>query len=207
VVDGNVIRVLARLHARAGDARRGETARRLHADAGALLDRRRPGLSNEAVMELGQTVCLPRAPRCGECPLESGCAARAQGRPEAYPKRRATGKPRRERQEVFLVRSGARLLLVRRAAPGALRGLYVLPGADPAIRPGRRLAEVRHSIMDRRIRLLVREGTLERDLPAGARWVGLGRLGSVPCSSQVQKALRAAYGVTGTGRPSGPTAT
>jgi len=209
VVDGNVIRVLARLHARAGDPRRGETARRLHADAEALLDRRRPGLSNEAVMELGQTVCLPRAPRCGDCPLETGCAARARGRAEAFPERRVARAPRRERQEAFLVRSGARLLLVRRAGEGALRGLFVLPSPDPAIRPGPLLAEVRHSIMDRRITLLVREGTLQRDPPAGARWVALDGLDAVPCSSQVPKALRAAglYPTSGTGRPSGPTAT
>ena len=92
VLDGNVERVMARRLAQAEDPKRGAPRARLVAAAAALLDPSRPGDSNQALMELGATVCLPRQPRCLLCPLRPGCAAAAEGRPELYPP------PRRRRQ-------------------------------------------------------------------------------------------------------------
>lgn len=89
VLDGNVARVLARLEAARGKLRAPRPWRRLEARAQALLDRRAPGDWNQAMMELGAVVCLPRAPRCTECPVAGWCRARALGIAERLPARRA----------------------------------------------------------------------------------------------------------------------
>jgi len=86
VVDGNVTRVAARLLALDEDPTRGEGARRVRALARALLDPAAPGDANQALMELGATVCRPRGPRCRECPLAPGCRARVKGEPERWPR-------------------------------------------------------------------------------------------------------------------------
>lgn len=84
-LDGNVARVVARLEARKGSltdaAFRGGIERRLES----LLSPRRPGDFNQALMELGQIICLPRSPRCPECPIRRWCRARQLGTPEAFP--------------------------------------------------------------------------------------------------------------------------
>jgi A/G-specific adenine glycosylase len=84
-LDGNVARVVARLEARKGsltDASfRGAIDRRLES----LLSPRRPGDFNQALMELGQIICLPRSPRCPECPIRRWCRAREVRTPEAFP--------------------------------------------------------------------------------------------------------------------------
>ena len=85
VLDGNVERVMARRLALAQDPKRGASRARLLDAAAALLDPARPGDSNQALMELGATLCLPRQPRCQRCPLRPGCGAAAAGRPELYP--------------------------------------------------------------------------------------------------------------------------
>jgi A/G-specific adenine glycosylase len=93
VLDGNVARVLARMGAVRGDLRVPATWRKLEATAQDLLARNAPGDWNQAMMELGATVCTPKSPRCGECPVEKWCRARHLGIAEELPsarKKRAT---------------------------------------------------------------------------------------------------------------------
>ena len=78
-VDGNVIRVTSRLSAEVGDIGASATTKRLTAFAQQLLDHSNPGRHNQAMMELGATICLPRSPNCKECPVASHCSARTQG--------------------------------------------------------------------------------------------------------------------------------
>ena len=85
VLDGNVARVLARIAAKPWSVRRPADAKVLWEMAGALLDPRSPGDWNQALMELGATVCTPRAPRCNACPARRSCRAHAAGREEDYP--------------------------------------------------------------------------------------------------------------------------
>ena len=141
VVDGNVVRVVSRLLAREGDGRdaraRAEMAALL---APAVAASGAPGDFNQALMELGETLCVPKAPRCGECPLAAACRARALGAPERYPaKREAKPLPVR-RFLAFVLRDAAgRVLLVRRPPGGLLGGLRELPMAPHpagARRPG-----------------------------------------------------------------------
>ncbi|HET9551996.1 MAG TPA: A/G-specific adenine glycosylase, partial [Anaeromyxobacteraceae bacterium] len=84
-VDGNVARVLARLALVAGDPAAAPVRRRLQALAEALVDPVRPGDWNQALMELGATLCVKPAPRCERCPVAPLCEARRAGRERSVP--------------------------------------------------------------------------------------------------------------------------
>lgn len=87
VLDGNVARVVARLFRLRGNLHQPEFRRSVEAELAGLLSRRQPGDFNQALMELGQTVCLPRGPVCPACPLASWCEACQSENPEAFPYR------------------------------------------------------------------------------------------------------------------------
>lgn len=129
-LDGNALRVLARLTAEAEPIDRADVRERLRRVAERLLCRDDPGGFNQALMELGATVCLPRRPRCGDCPLAPACAARAAGLADRLPRRRPRAAPAEERRVAALARDGAgRVLLGRRPPGGLLGGLWELPAA------------------------------------------------------------------------------
>ena len=126
-VDGNIARILARLLALEEPIARarGEIA----AAARALAPSRRAGDFAQALMDIGATLCRPRNPDCGSCPLAEDCAAFRAGTPEAYP-RRAEAKPRPRRQgAVFFARRSDGAFLARRRPPhGLLASTVELPG-------------------------------------------------------------------------------
>ncbi|MBD3366853.1 MAG: A/G-specific adenine glycosylase [Candidatus Eisenbacteria bacterium] len=103
VLDANVVRVLSRLLASTGDPRRAGVRRELRAAAAEIVRVGRPGDVNQALMELGALVCLPREPACDDCPLFSFCAGRQSGDPRTYPA--AAGRP-----EVLTLREAALVL-------------------------------------------------------------------------------------------------
>jgi A/G-specific adenine glycosylase len=98
VLDGNVARVLARLGVIRGDLRESRRWRSLQKTADGLLDPNSPGEWNQAMMELGATVCTPRAPRCLLCPVAKVCRARKLGLADRLPEKRQ----KRETQEVTI---------------------------------------------------------------------------------------------------------
>ncbi len=212
VVDGNVRRVLARLLLLRGRAWREERA--FHAPAAELLARRSPGDWNQAVMELGATVCTPRAPACPACPWRRSCAARAQGLQEQLPEKRPRSAPRVVAVAAALVERDGRVLLVRRDEQLALLGgFWELPqtGLEPQgpvdlaaelrarlglrLRPGALLASASHAITYRRIRASVCSARLERPLPRRPgrfRWASEAELAELPLTTLTRKLLRAA---------------
>lgn len=128
VVDGNVERVIARMHA--VKAQLPGAKPKLRALAGAFADGRRPGDWAQAMMDLGATICRPRTPRCGVCPLTDACAARATGRPEDYPLRAAKA-PRPQRHGLAWVLEHRDLIgLVRRPSKGLLGAMLALPASE-----------------------------------------------------------------------------
>jgi A/G-specific adenine glycosylase len=134
-LDANGLRVLARWTLERGDPRRTTVRERLRRWA---LDRRPPARSgefNEALMELGETVCLPAHPRCEECPIAPTCRARQElPDPGAIPARRPTRtKPLVVAAVVGAIRRG-RWLVLRRPSSGLLGGLWEFPGGK--LRPG-----------------------------------------------------------------------
>jgi A/G-specific adenine glycosylase len=124
-VDTNVERVIARLGG-LKQASRPDIERRVLQ----MMPEERPGDFVQAIMDLGATVCRPRKPRCGDCPLNADCVAFASGDPASFPARRPR-RPRPHRYGVayWIERSGS-VWLVRRPATGLLGGMAALPGAD-----------------------------------------------------------------------------
>src|SRR2546425_97542 len=119
LAEGKGARVLARLFRLGGDAR--EQAWQL---APRLLPKGRAGQFNEALMELGATVCTPRRPRCGACPLSRDCGARRQGEPEGFPgPRRAKARPLLIWAAPALLRADGAVLLRRRGGGEPFAGL------------------------------------------------------------------------------------
>ncbi len=129
VVDGNVARVLARVFAYGEPVNTPAARRQLQGWADALLPAGRAGVFNEAMMELGATVCRPRRPDCARCPLRRVCAARREGNPEGYPlQRRRRPVPHRHVGAGIIVDDRDRVLLARRPEDGMLGGLWEFPG-------------------------------------------------------------------------------
>ena len=127
-VDGNVLRVVARLTGDRGDIARAETKRRVRALLAQVIPVDAPGQFNQALMELGALVCLPNgAPDCDRCPAAELCAARREGKTDVLPVK--SGKKPRviERRTVCLIFCGSRVALRRRPARGLLAGLWEFP--------------------------------------------------------------------------------
>ncbi|GAB4143076.1 MAG: A/G-specific adenine glycosylase [Sphingomonadales bacterium] len=128
VVDGNVERVMARLFRVAQPLPAAKP--QLHAHAASLTPRRRPGDYAQAVMDLGATICTPRAPQCPQCPWAYACQARQAGDAQRYPQK--TPKPPRPQRQgvIFWLETDGAVLLCRRPAKGLLGGMTALPSSD-----------------------------------------------------------------------------
>lgn len=125
VVDGNVERVVARLFAIPDPLPDAKPLIRQHAET--LTPEQRPGDFAQAMMDLGATLCTPRAPACGRCPVSRWCRAFAEGDPARLPvKRPKQLRPQRQGIAYWLEAEG-KVLLVRRPAKGLLGGMMALP--------------------------------------------------------------------------------
>jgi A/G-specific adenine glycosylase len=175
LVDGNVARVFARLFALEDDMK-GAGMRRAERIAEALVPADRPGDFNQALMELGATVCTPQKPRCEVCPLALRCRARAEGRVLELPVLAPKAAPKPARLQAIVVRSGGRVLLGRRPEGGLFGGLWEPParagttrargellrglGVDPA--SVERRGTVTHVLSHRRLTIDVHAAELPR---------------------------------------------
>lgn len=168
VLDGNIERVMARLH----DIRTPLPAAKpeLMACAEALTPQTRPGDYAQALMDLGATICTPRAPACGICPLRAPCAARQAGNAAELPRKAPKPAKPVRRGHVYLVRrSDGAWLLERRPATGLLGGMLGWPGSDwseaprkapPLAADWRLLPDVRHTFTHFHLILTVRAATV-----------------------------------------------
>ena len=127
-VDGNVLRVATRLMADPSNISDPKTKKRIENCLQFILPQEAPGTFNQAMMELGATVCLPNsAPQCEACPLHSLCAAGAQGNPCDFPVKAPKKARRIEERAVFLFLCDRKLALHSRPNQGLLAGLWELP--------------------------------------------------------------------------------
>ena len=215
-VDGNVRRVLSRVFAVGGVPGRVGFERRIRELADRLMEAdgaQEPGDWNQALMELGATICTPAIPRCESCPVREFCWARVGGQQEKFPQRpqRPPAVSVRLALAVVRDREGRILLFRRRESP--MRGLYELPcgecrsGESPEealvretrvrygirLRPGRELAGFRHTVMNRRMAVFPYEAEFQEpspaDTPEGARFVHPRDLDRIPSGSMLSKAL------------------
>lgn len=191
-VDGNVLRVLSRLDNNPADILSTAGKAALTRRANELLDANDPGAFNQAMMELGATVCLPRQPLCLLCPAASLCRARAAGTAGQLPVKLARATRRREERLVFIVQRGGALLLRQRPADAQrLAGLWELPeSADlPRVPPGRELGRFKHAITVTDFEYAVHAAAV-RGTPNGFEWIPLDRLPSIPLTTVSRKALQ-----------------
>jgi A/G-specific adenine glycosylase len=196
VVDGNVLRVVARVENDAADIASPRTRERFRAVAQSWLDPRHPGLFNQALMELGATVCLPGKPRCRVCPLSSLCRARESGTVLELPVKLRKTRPVRIAGALLLVRKGRRILL-RQREPGASRmaGFWDLPAPEdlPGAPTAQVFGEFRHTITHHHYTFTV----LAAAAPTGRtrppfRWFDPAALTRIPLSTTARKALKLA---------------
>jgi A/G-specific adenine glycosylase len=205
IVDGNVRRVLSRVFAEADLP--DTDAWRL---AGELVPARHPDRFNQALMELGATVCTPRNPACLVCPIAETCDGRASGRPEEFPAAKRKPKARAVHALGGLLTRRGRVLLLRRPSLGLLGGLWEIPNVPDAPaaalvalireRAGLRvslssaLGTIRHLFTHIDLTLEVVEledggGRIPGRLAADARLCGVADLADLPLSSLMKKAL------------------
>lgn len=138
-VDGNVKRVLARLFAIREEVGHGPAGRQLREIAAALVDPDSPGEWNQALMELGATVCIPQTPKCLLCPLNDLCQARLQGLEHELPVKPAKKVLPHYEVTAAVIRENGKILIAQRPPEGMLGGLWEFPGGK--VENGETLAE------------------------------------------------------------------
>ena len=190
-VDTNVARVVSRLHGlpepSLAEVRNLVTA---------MIPAGHPGDFTQAMMDLGATICRPRAPLCETCPLTSDCAAFASGHPEVFPRPKAkTARPQRHGIAYWIERDG-RVWLTRRPASGLLGGMAALPGPEwshgaPPITDA--LVTVRHVFTHFTLDLsIVRRASAEVD----GWWHEIGDIDAAGLPTLYRKACHAALAVS-----------
>ncbi len=206
ILDGNVARVAARLVALRGNLSQPRFRRAVERELELLLSRRRPGAFNQALMELGQTVCLPRAPRCPACPIRRWCHASRLGRPEAFPEPRPRRAAELHHLAAAVIRRGGKVLMVRGLDDGLLSDVWNFPAsfgksaagarctleaklkasASGKIQMGNPVAAIRHAITYRSIRAEIYPVEIAGRLE-DSRWFSMRRLNQSAASQLARK--------------------
>lgn len=215
-LEANGLRVAARWTREAGDLRQGSVRSRLAGALAAVLPTGSSAEFNEAVMELGETVCTPTRPRCAECPVSAFCRAYRETDDPGLLPHRPLRRPRPHvRAAVVVLRDRAHWLVQRRPLSGLLGGLWEFPGGkvevgerprDAAVRelreetglragPLRPRGVVRHAYSHFTVELHVFEGALDRRRSRGGRagrhrWVTPAELLRLPVPKATEKVVR-----------------
>lgn len=192
VIDGNVMRVLSRLTAYAEEMRSGSAKVFFRQTADALLDRGEPGDFNQAMMELGATVCTPSNPACLLCPVNAMCKAYAEGNPQQYPMNSKKTVYRQEEWTGILSVNNEQILIRQRTADEIMAGMWefpLVPVEQKPISNATPLKSVNHTIMNRRMR--ISPVLLRTTQKALGTWVGLTDLEKYPLTTITKKILKA----------------
>jgi A/G-specific adenine glycosylase len=178
VVDGNVQRALRRLFGRPLSLERCWRA------AGELLDARRPGDFNQAMMELGALVCLPGTPHCTRCPVAALCASCGPGpKPKQASRRKSV-------LNYVLVRRNKSVLLQQRAASSSLMpAMWELPLVEPTSAKREPIIRLRHSITNTDYSVSVFSGNVKGLAFPHVRWVTLRAAEKLPLTGLARKIL------------------
>jgi len=209
VVDGNVQRVLARVFNIAGCVDDAATHERLWCLAGHLVPAKAPGEFNQAIMELGARICVPRKPLCLDCPLRAHCQALAAGIQQALPVRAPKKQIPHVHSTAAIIQNRGRLLIARRPASGMLGGLWEFPSFDACknlgqavktslgldVTLGEWLGDVIHTYSHRKVTLRVyrcslNSGRISTGRYAEVKWVWPGHLSRYPMPGICHKVLQ-----------------
>ncbi|HVP53721.1 MAG TPA: A/G-specific adenine glycosylase [Candidatus Eisenbacteria bacterium] len=181
VVDGNVERVLERVFGRS----QGREVAWQRAEA--LLDCERPGDFNQAMMELGATLCTPRAPQCLICPLNTWCRSRGADAPKPQAPRK-----RKQLHYAFISKGNAVLLVQRPPDAKRMAGMWELPEISVAQPKVEILASFRHSITDTDYEVSIMPGSADllQSLDGNARWFAAKQWQKLALTGLTRKVLR-----------------
>ncbi len=179
VVDGNVERVLGRI------SRKALPSEDVWNTANRLLDSARPGDFNQAMMELGATICLPRGAICASCPIERFCATKGDGTKADAPA------PQRKREIRYLLacRNGAVFLVQRPSSVSLMPGMWELPEVQSSNGTNGTCLTLRHSITVTDYTVRVQRGSAPK---CTGKWLPRQRLATLPLTGLARKILRAA---------------
>ena len=146
-VDGNVLRLAARITGSRLDVLDAKNRKIFRSWMAAAMSQERPGAYNQALMDLGATVCLPSgAPLCGDCPAGDFCVARQEGRQAQLPVRSPKREKRTEHLTVFLLRRGTAAALRQRPETGLLAGLWEYPHVPGALAEAEAARQIRERV-------------------------------------------------------------
>ncbi len=190
VVDGNVIRVLSRFHGRPWKWWASKERAEIQKHADVWVQNHPSEDMNQALMELGRTICTPKSPSCLLCPIAIRCQARRQGLTDRLP----LARPRKERVQwhwraAVQIKKG-HLQIVKNETLPFLKGQWLLPGSGRAIAAPPKKFDFRHSIMHFDIFVTV-EHNLSKISSEDSQWVPLKEIKRHVPTSLVHKALRA----------------
>ena len=196
VLDGNVFRVLSRLFNDATNIKSPQARRHFGNLASKLLDPAQPGDFNQAMMELGATLCLPKAPQCLLCPLERFCAARAAQTQADLPVRVTAQRALPEHRKVFWIEREGKLLVWQRPANARLMpGFWELPEHDQlqGCDAHEAIGMFRHGITvhDYRFTILRCAPPQETGM---CQWISISDLDVLPASTILRKACKIVSG-------------
>ena len=192
VVDGNVLRVLSRIGADPTNIASATGKRHFTELANALLDPAQPGAFNQAVMELGAVVCLPKNPHCLVCPVSEWCRARQHASQREFPVKIIPRKSVSETRRLFWVEHDSRILAWQRASTSHLMpGFWELPENEqlPDAQLLLRLGSFRHGITFHNYVFELWTASV----PSGSsicHWLDLAHLKTLPASTVLKKAVR-----------------
>lgn len=192
VLDGNVFRVLSRALNDTTNIASSVGRRHFARLANTILDRSDPGAFNQALMELGATICLPGNPQCLVCPVGSLCLARRSGTQYELPIKIVARKSEREERTVFWIEQDGHVLLWQRASDSRLMpGFWELPEATQlqTVPMGRKAGAFRHTITFHNYRFEVIEAAAPSDIGA-CTWISLDSFDALPVSTILKKARR-----------------
>jgi len=193
VLDGNVLRVVSRVTADGGDIGAAVTRSRFQKVADTWLDPSCPGAFNQAMMELGATVCLPRNPQCLLCPLAEFCQSQKAGTQNQFPvKLRKQIKTEATAELICVERAGALLLRQRSGAESRMADFWEMPEIHevPVKHPPAEVGKFHHTIVNTRYSVRVFSAELRtRKPPAGMEWIGAEKRETLPLTTVTRKAL------------------
>jgi A/G-specific adenine glycosylase len=189
-VDGNVLRVVSRVTNDGSEINLPGTRKRFQAVAQSWLDSARPGDFNQAMMELGATVCTPRSPDCSRCPIRNECAARAAGTQSQLPVKLGTALVREVVLDVLVLRRRGRIFLVQRGAgERRLGGFWELPEKRAFAVKAALSGGFRHQIVNDRFQVTVWRAAAPSGRIAGGKWFRESDLATTPITTVTRKAL------------------
>ncbi len=198
VMDGNVMRVMARLYGISTDIRLPKTEKQIEIKLHQIFSSKQASAFNQGMMELGALICLPKQPKCDECPLNAECQAFQSGKQLELPNRSKNPQPIIVNRIIILIRREDEVLIHLRKDKGLLASMWEFPGVEASlktvadkfeevygfkVRSGKKLFDSEHVFTHRHWKMRVYQGNIDQGIKLNEsefRWVTIQNLEKYP---------------------------